>query len=134
MRPNTPLRIAALIGLMAVALGAFGAHGLKAILARNGTAAIWETAVFYHLTHALMLFVLAGQTPLRRGPWFSFLVGILVFSGTLYLLAVTNLRWLGAITPIGGLSLMAGWLWLMLYPAPPIADPPPNDRHSRHGD
>jgi uncharacterized membrane protein YgdD (TMEM256/DUF423 family) len=53
---------------------------------------------------------------LRVGPWFSFLIGIVVFSGSLYLLAVTNLRWLGAITPIGGISFIVGWLWLALAP------------------
>ena len=109
-------RIAALTGGLAVALGAFGAHGLKAILARNGTVAIWEKAVLYHLIHALMLFVLAGRPPLLRGPWWSFLVGIIIFSGSLYLLALTNWRWLGAVTPLGGLGFMFGWLWLVLRP------------------
>jgi len=107
-------RIAALMGLLAVALGAFGAHGLKDILTRNETMAIWEKAVFYHFIHAVMLFVLAGRKPLPRVPWFSFLIGILVFSGSLYLLAVTNARWLGAITPFGGISFMVGWVCLMI--------------------
>ncbi|HWQ92297.1 MAG TPA: DUF423 domain-containing protein [Clostridia bacterium] len=114
------LRIAALIGLLAVALGAFGAHGLKELLARNETAAIWEKAVLYHFIHALMLFVLALRSPLSTGAWFCFLAGILIFSGSLYLMAVTNHRWLGAITPIGGLSFIAGWLWLAIQPTPPI--------------
>jgi len=105
-------RLAALLGLLAVALGAFGAHGLKDLLARNATAAIWEKAVFYHFIHSVMLFVLAERKPLPAGPWFSFLAGIVIFSGSLYLLAVTNARWLGAITPLGGVSLLAGWLWL----------------------
>lgn len=110
------LRIAAVLGLLAVALGAFGAHGLKDLLARNVTAAIWEKAVFYHFIHALMLFVLALRSPLHLGAWFCFLGGILIFSGSLYLMAVTNHRWLGAITPIGGVSFLAGWLWLALRP------------------
>jgi uncharacterized membrane protein YgdD (TMEM256/DUF423 family) len=109
-------RIAAALGLLAVVLGAFGAHGLKEILARNGTAIIWERAVFYHALHAVMLFLLASRAPLQAGPWFSFLGGILIFSGSLYLLAVTNLRWLGAITPIGGVSFLVGWLWLVIRP------------------
>jgi len=113
---SAPLRVAALCGAVAVALGAFGAHSLKDLLLRNQTAAIWEKAVFYHFIHALMLFVLAGRTPFRPGPWFCFLAGIVFFSGSLYLLALTNLRWLGAITPIGGLSFMIGWLWLALCP------------------
>jgi len=107
-------RIAALLGLLAVALGAFGAHGLKEILARNETAAIWEKAVFYHFIHTAMLFMLASRKPLPRGPWLSLLVGILIFSGSLYVLAVTNIKWLGAITPFGGISFMIGWGWLMI--------------------
>lgn len=107
-------RIAALTGMLAVALGAFGAHGLHAVLVRNGTTSIWETAVFYHFIHAIMLFVLAGRNPLPRGPWFSFLTGILIFSGSLYLLACTNVKWLGAITPIGGIALVGGWVGLVL--------------------
>ncbi|HEV2436526.1 MAG TPA: DUF423 domain-containing protein [Verrucomicrobiae bacterium] len=110
-------RVAALAGFMAVALGAFGAHGLKEILAQNGTAAIWETAVFYHFIHAVMLFVLAERKPLATGPWWCFLAGIAVFSGSLYLLAVTNAHWLGAVTPVGGASFLAGWLWLAVAAA-----------------
>jgi uncharacterized membrane protein YgdD (TMEM256/DUF423 family) len=107
-------RIATLLGALAVGLGAFGAHGLKDVLARNGTAAVWQTAVFYHFIHTIMLVVLAARMPQAAGPWYSFLLGILIFSGTLYLLALTNMRWLGAITPIGGVSLIVGWLWLMI--------------------
>ena len=107
-------RIAAVLGFLAVALGAFGAHGLKHLLEQNGTVAIWEKAVFYQFIHTVMLFVLAGRTPLRKGPWFSFLIGIVIFSGSLYLLAITNIKWLGAITPFGGLSFLVGWLWLAL--------------------
>jgi uncharacterized membrane protein YgdD (TMEM256/DUF423 family) len=106
------IRIAAMMGFLAVALGAFGAHGLNDVLTQNGTLAIWEKAVFYHFIHTVMLFVLALRRPLPSGPWLSFFAGILIFSGSLYLLAVTNLKWLGAITPIGGLSLIVGWLWL----------------------
>jgi uncharacterized membrane protein YgdD (TMEM256/DUF423 family) len=106
------IRLAALSGFLAVALGAFGAHGLKEVLARHDTAAIWETAVFYHFIHTVMLFLLAQRQPLQPGPWVSFLAGIVIFSGSLYLLAVTNARWLGAITPIGGVSFLVGWLWL----------------------
>ena len=113
------MRIAAIMGMLAVGLGAFGAHGLKEILAKHGTGAIWETAVFYHFIHAVMLFVLAGRNPTATwGPWLSFLVGIVIFSGSLYLLALTNQRWLGAITPIGGVSLIVGWLWLAISARP----------------
>ena len=116
MKNSLPVRTAALLGFLAVALGAFGAHGLKELLERNQTATIWEKAVLYHFIHTVMLFVLAGRSPLHSGPWVAFLIGILIFSGSLYLLAVTNLRWLGAITPFGGLSFLVGWLWLVFQP------------------
>ena len=114
MNPGTAMRAAAAAGFLAVALGAFGAHSLKNLLAQNGTATIWETAVFYHFVHALMLFILANLKPFPAGAWWCFLVGIVIFSGSLYLLAVTNARWLGAVTPIGGLSFLAGWAWLLV--------------------
>jgi uncharacterized membrane protein YgdD (TMEM256/DUF423 family) len=113
---SAALRISALMGFLAVGLGAFGAHGLKDLLTRNGTLSIWEKAVMYHFIHAIVLFILARHSPLLSGPWFSFLGGILIFSGSLYLLAVTNLKWFGTITPIGGLSFLAGWLWLIIAP------------------
>ena len=116
MTNSSALRVAAVLGFLAVALGAFGAHGLRDLLIQNHTATIWEKAVFYHFVHAVMLFMLGGRTPLQAGPWSCFLAGILVFSGSLYLLAVTNLKWLGAITPIGGVSFLVGWVWLAITP------------------
>lgn len=116
MSTTVAARIAAIIGLLAVALGAFGAHALKDLLARNGTTGIWEKAVLYHFIHGLMLFILAQRNALHNGPWLCFLVGIVIFSGSLYLLAVTNVKWLGAITPVGGISFVAGWLWLAIRP------------------
>ncbi len=116
MNNSASLRVAALMGFLAVALGAFGAHGLKEVLRHNNTTVIWERAVFYHAVHAVMLFLLATQMPARRWSWLSFLVGIILFSGSLYLLAVTNVRWLGAITPFGGVSFLAGWTCLMIRP------------------
>ena len=113
----TAERLAALLGCLAVALGAFGAHGLSATLAGFQTTAIWEKAVFYHFIHAVMLFIIAGRNPIYRGPSCCFLVGIVLFSGSLYVLAVTNLRWLGAVTPVGGISFLAGWIWLIFRPA-----------------
>lgn len=107
------LRLSAIFGFSAVALGAFGAHGMKSILAQHGTAAAWETAVLYHLTHAVVLFVIADRSgPVTARAWTLFAAGIAIFSGTLYLLAATNLRWLGAITPVGGICLLLGWLAL----------------------
>jgi len=119
MTNSTASRIAAVAGALAVGLGAFGAHGLKGVLLQNQTVAIWEKAVFYHFVHTVMLFVLASRVPLRRLAWFSFLIGIVVFSGSLYLLAVTNVRWLGAITPIGGVSFIVGWVCLAVSPSMP---------------
>jgi uncharacterized membrane protein YgdD (TMEM256/DUF423 family) len=115
---SVALRLAAVTGFLAVALGAFGAHGLESTLARNGTVTIWETAVLYHLAHAVALLVLALSNGWRPGPWWSFFLGVVVFSGTLYLLALTNLRWLGMITPIGGVAFLVGWAWLIISPAP----------------
>ena len=113
MNSQLASRISAAAGFLAVALGAFGAHGLKALLERNGMAGVWEKAVFYHFIHAVMLFVLAERRPFRAAPWWLFLAGIFLFSGSLYLLAATKALWLGAITPVGGLSFLAGWAWLI---------------------
>ena len=118
MTSTLATRIAAATGLLAVALGAFGAHGFKELLAQNGTVAIWEKAVFYHFIHAVMLFVLAERKPLPAVAWWSFLIGIFFFSGSLYLLAVTNAHWLGAVTPVGGVSFLLGWAWLGLKAVP----------------
>ena len=111
---NNARRIAAVAGFLAVALGAFGAHGLKDLLGHNGTTAIWEKAVFYHFIHTVMLFVVAQLKPFRVLVWWCFLIGIVIFSGSLYLLAVTDILWLGAITPLGGLSFLLGWALLVL--------------------
>jgi uncharacterized membrane protein YgdD (TMEM256/DUF423 family) len=110
------LRTAAALGLLSVALGAFGAHALKQALAQNQTAAIWEKAVFYQVIHAVMLFLLAQRSPVPMGPWLSFLAGIVLFCGSLYLFALTRLSWLPVFTPFGGVSFLIGWLWLILAP------------------
>lgn len=114
MTNTIAIRVAASVGFLAVALGAFGAHGLKDTLAQHATTEIWEKAVLYHFIHAVMLFVLAQRRPLLAGAWACFLAGILIFSGSLYVLAVTNVRWLGAITPMGGISFLVGWVWLLV--------------------
>ncbi len=116
-------QLAGLNGLLAVALGAFGAHGLKARLDGLEDAAQrlawWETAAHYHLTHALALGLigyLASRVPGRQpavAGW-SFQVGILLFSGSLYAMTLTGIRGLGAITPLGGLGLLVGWLFVIL--------------------
>ena len=104
-------QVAGIMGFLGVALGAFGAHGLKNILATNDTAAIWQTAVLYHLVHAVASLWAAGRAPTIVWIWTA---GILVFSGSLYILSVTNMRWLGAITPIGGLLFLAGWILVVV--------------------
>ncbi len=109
-------RIAAALCFLAVALGAFGAHSLKGVLQSNDTMDIWNKAVLYHLAHAVALVALALQTTTNRGAFYLLVAGIAIFSGSLYLLAVTNVRWLGATTPIGGLCFLAGWAWLMVSP------------------
>jgi len=107
---------AAVLGFLSVALGAFGAHGLKARLAvlPDGADRLewWKTAALYHLTHALALALSAGwfgQTRAGRVACVAFCAGIVLFSGTLYTMTLTGTRWLGAITPLGGLALLVGW-------------------------
>ena len=107
-------------GFAAVAIGAFGAHGLKRRLAEAADASQrlgwWSTGAEYHLTHALALGFAAylyqrvGITGGIAGLCFQ--LGIVLFSGSLYAMTLTNVRWLGAVTPLGGLSLLAGWLCL----------------------
>jgi uncharacterized membrane protein YgdD (TMEM256/DUF423 family) len=109
-------RIAAALCFLAVALGAFGAHSLKSTLELHGMLEVWNKAVLYHFIHAIALLVLALYGTVNRGAWWLLLVGIFLFSGSLYLLALTNLRWLGAITPFGGLCFLAGWAWLIVTP------------------
>ena len=110
--------VGAWLGALGVGLGAFGAHGLKARVPEE-MVAIWDTGAKYHLIHALAL--LATGWACERWPGHAtsaagwlFLAGIAVFSGSLYALAVTGLRGLGSITPIGGLCFIAGWTFLAL--------------------
>ena len=103
-------------GFAAVALGALGAHGLKASLGAAGLTT-FQTAAHYHGLHALALLAtglacLLLDSRALRAAGLLFLAGILLFSGSLYLLAVSGSRWLGAVTPVGGLALLAGWLLL----------------------
>ena len=105
-------RIAAGLCFLAVALGAFGAHSLKATLQGHNMVGVWEKAVLYHFLHALALLALALRGIGAGGPAILFLAGIILFSGSLYLLALTNVHWLGAITPLGGLCFLGGWAWL----------------------
>lgn len=108
--------IGAVAGFLAVALGAFGAHALKDRLPA-GDLVIFETAVRYQMYHALALLLLAAlliRSPSASGilSGWGFSLGILVFSGSLYLMLFTGHRWLGAVTPIGGVAFLVGWLAL----------------------
>ena len=111
------LALGALYGLLGVALGAFGAHALKARLTGE-LLPIWKTAVEYHFWHALAL-VLVGVLALQRPATAlnvaggAFALGVLVFSGSLYALALSGVRGLGAVTPVGGVLLMVGWAALL---------------------
>lgn len=104
----------AVLAGLAVALGAFGAHGLKSMTDTNGLAN-WETAARYQFFHslALLILALAWQRYTARGLAIvagCFVLGTLIFSGTLYALVLTGMRWLGAITPIGGTLMIIGWV------------------------
>ena len=111
-------RIAAALCFLAVALGAFGAHSLRSTLEARGMVDVWNKAVFYQFIHAIALLVLALYGTINRGACLLLLVGILLFSGSLYLLAlIPQARdWLGPVTPVGGLCFLAGWAWLVLAP------------------
>ena len=110
------LRIAAAFCVVAVALGAFGAHALKLTLQESGMTDAWNKAVLYHLVHAVALVALALSAVGNRATYFLLAAGIVLFSGSLYAMALTNVRWLGAITPLGGLCFLAGWAWLIISP------------------
>ena len=109
-------RIAGVLCFLAVALGAFGAHALRSTLEGRGMVDVWNKAVFYQFIHAVALLVLARHGTINRGACWLLFAGILLFSGSLYLLALTNLCWLGAVTPLGGLCFLAGWGCLVLAP------------------
>jgi uncharacterized membrane protein YgdD (TMEM256/DUF423 family) len=116
------LFVGALNGFLSVAAGAFGAHALKARLGPD-LLALFETAARYHMYHALALVAVGLLSALRapalapgllNGAGWAFLVGLLLFSGSLYALALTGVRGLGAITPLGGLGFLTGWALLAL--------------------
>lgn len=118
MKNRSYIQLAAILGMLAVGIGAFGAHGLEPTLEANGRTETFETAVKYHFYHALAILALAIW--LQVQPQHTFLksvmgllvLGILIFSGSLYVLSLTSINWLGAITPIGGVAFIAGWFWL----------------------
>jgi uncharacterized membrane protein YgdD (TMEM256/DUF423 family) len=113
---RTFVALGAVLALVAVALGAFGAHGLRATLSAADMAT-FETAARYQMYHALGLLAVAGVharwpgTAAAVAGWL-FVAGIVVFSGSLYTLVLTGQRWLGAVTPLGGLCFLVGWALL----------------------
>lgn len=111
--PKIIISLAAFLLALAVAAGAFGAHALKSILSPERLET-WQTAVQYHAWHALGLMIIAligtqFQVPIAW-PASLILGGIIIFSGSLYVLCLSGISWLGAITPIGGISFIAGWV------------------------
>ncbi|MEQ9545350.1 MAG: DUF423 domain-containing protein [Marinobacter sp.] len=117
MRPS--LVIGALLALVAVMAGAFGAHGLRDMVSARGLE-VFQTAVTYQVYHSIALIlvaILAGMELQRRLLAVAsgfFLAGILLFSGSLYVLVLTDIRWVGPITPIGGVCFMVGWALVLI--------------------
>lgn len=117
LSPRTIVAAGSVLGFLAVAIGAFGAHRFKPFLIQTGRLDTFQTGTEYHMYHALAL-VLVGILAFRfpdvdfTAPALCFLWGVLLFSGSLYLLCGTGIRWMGAITPIGGIGFLAGWALL----------------------
>ena len=116
---NRIIMTAALMGALAVGIGAFGAHGLEDTLQQNDRVDTFETAVKYHFYHVLaMLFIGliakmgAGKPRILSLAAYAMFAGVVLFSGSLYVLSITNITILGAITPLGGVFFIAGWLLL----------------------
>jgi uncharacterized membrane protein YgdD (TMEM256/DUF423 family) len=111
---------AGVFGFLGVAIGAFGAHALHDQIAAHDRLETFATATLYHLVHALMLlglgllYPISGSKALRIAT-IACIAGITIFSGSLYVLSITGLNWLGAITPIGGLCFLTAWAALFLY-------------------
>jgi uncharacterized membrane protein YgdD (TMEM256/DUF423 family) len=130
------LRLASLLAALAVILGAMGAHGHVAdVLTAHGQIDNWKTASHYHLIHAVALAALAGLAG-KAGRWaivgwWAMLGGVCLFSGSLYVLAWTGIKWLGAITPVGGLGLIVGWV-LTSFSAPSAAGGSIQSRGDKH--
>lgn len=117
--PRTFILLAAVFGFLGVALGAFGVHALRPTLEASGRVDTYETAAQYQLYHALALLGAAWAAErwpgrLTRASGWLFALGILLFSGSLYILAIGNVRFMGAVAPLGGTAFLAGWAFLGL--------------------
>ncbi len=109
------LLIGAFLGLVGVILGAFAAHFLKARLMANGTWDAFHTGIYYQWFHALALLALGAGGAIRRGPAICWTLGVVCFSGSLYILSLNPTAiWAGPITPLGGLLFIVGWVWLIV--------------------
>lgn len=108
----TARRVAALFGLVGVALGAFGAHALKDRLSADALE-WWKTATLYHLLHAAAMLGSGRPDGRASASTWSFAAGVVLFSGSLYAMALTDVRALGAVTPVGGVALIVGWALLL---------------------
>ena len=112
------ISLAAFSGMLAVVFGAFGAHALKNRL-DDYALGVFQTAVQYHFYHSLALLAVGvialsqPQTVLLKSSGWLFLLGVVIFSGSLYVLSLSGVKWLGAITPLGGLAFIAGWACLI---------------------
>ena len=111
--------LAAIFGALGVGIGAFGAHGLAATLEANGRTDTFRTATLYHLIHVLALLGAAWVSTQFNSPYavyagYAFVAGILLFSGSLYVLAIFNVGIMGAVAPFGGIAMIAGWVLLGL--------------------
>lgn len=118
MQAKSTLMVAAIAGFSAVALGAFGAHGLKQVLSPD-MMEVYRTAVLYHLVHAVALLALAAWQFVAPNRWLSvsamlMVAGLILFSGSLYALTLSGIPMLGMITPIGGVSWLIGWALLLV--------------------
>ena len=112
MNPTTALRLAAICGFLGVALGAAGAHALAPALIANNHVEDWHTAVLYHLVHAAVLVAISRGERVPRLAWGLLTSGIVLFSGALYALALTNVIAFAHVAPFGGLALLSGWVAL----------------------
>ena len=116
MKGTQILQLAGISGALAVGLGAFGAHSLEELLIQTNRLETFQTAVHYHFYHTLALLgigILGTLKPEWKGLGISawcMILGILIFSGSLYILCLTGLTWLGGITPLGGLAFILGWM------------------------
>jgi uncharacterized membrane protein YgdD (TMEM256/DUF423 family) len=106
--------VGAVSGFIAVAMGAFGAHALSETLSQKSQA-IYQTAAQYQMYHALALIIVGFALPEAKAPALAFTVGTLLFSGSLYALALTDIKILGAITPLGGVLFLIGWVSLAVH-------------------